>query len=321
MIRVFVFPVLSTFAASYATVVLAQAPMAVHQLQGEYCTALAPDGWSITAENPAGGAFGADLKRADGAAGAGYLIHGVPAAMRSGWYGASYGTPEQAVMTTLTQGGTFSVRCEPPLEVLPGTSVKLMECQNATLGLTGLTMYQVYPMHDGGYVLVMRTACAASAGWEEYGATAAAVARSIRCSVPLRPSAADWTSESPGARARGEDEGDSGYSQWLEMENYHDPSTGQNYWVSPSRDWNENGPQGPGYYTSIGNDIRLFESGYSCPSCTPKAATDDIKNLSGIHAGLPEGHAPPRAPLPPCSPYAFPTTCEQGGPPRMARPE
>ncbi|MGH8613514.1 MAG: hypothetical protein ACREYF_16230, partial [Gammaproteobacteria bacterium] len=86
---------------------------------------------------------------------------------------------------------------------------------------------------------------------------------SIRCSVPLRPSAADWTSESPGARARSEGEGDPGYSQWLEMENYHDPSTGQNYWVSPSRDCNENVPQGPGYYTSIGNDTRLLESGYS----------------------------------------------------------
>ncbi len=57
--------------------------------------------------------------------------------------------------------------------------------------------------------------------------------------------------------------GGSGYSQWLEMENYHHPSTGQNYWVSPSRDWNENGPQGPGYYTSIGNDTKLLESGYS----------------------------------------------------------
>ncbi|MGH8651749.1 MAG: hypothetical protein ACREYE_05990 [Gammaproteobacteria bacterium] len=112
-------------------------------------------------------------------------------------------------------------------------------------------------------VLVMRTAGTASAGWEEYGATAAAVARSIRCNVPLRPSGADWTSESPSARARGEDEGDPGYSRWLEMENYHDASTGQNYWVSPSRDWNENGPQGPGYYTSIGNDTRLLESGYS----------------------------------------------------------
>jgi len=38
MIRVFVFPVLSTVAAGYATVALAQAPMAVHQLQGTYCT-------------------------------------------------------------------------------------------------------------------------------------------------------------------------------------------------------------------------------------------------------------------------------------------
>ncbi|MGH8653061.1 MAG: PilC/PilY family type IV pilus protein [Gammaproteobacteria bacterium] len=37
----------------------------------------------------------------------------------------------------------------------------------------------------------------------------------------------------------------------------------------------------------------MFAATISCPSCTPKAATDDIKNLSGIHAGLPEGHALP----------------------------
>ncbi|MGH8654380.1 MAG: hypothetical protein ACREYE_20425, partial [Gammaproteobacteria bacterium] len=39
-----------------------------------------------------------------------------------------------------------------------------------------------------------------------------------------------------------------------------------------------------------GVPARIFAATISCPSCTPKAATDDIKNLSGIHAGLPEGH-------------------------------
>ncbi|MGH8654033.1 MAG: hypothetical protein ACREYE_18520, partial [Gammaproteobacteria bacterium] len=40
-----------------------------------------------------------------------------------------------------------------------------------------------------------------------------------------------------------------------------------------------------------GVPARIFAATISCPSCTPKAATDDIKNLSGIHAGLPEGHS------------------------------
>lgn len=62
-------------------------------------------------------------------------------------------------------------------------------------------------MHDGGYVLVMRTTGAVSTGWPIYGATAAAVARSIHCNIPLRASGVDWTSESPDARARGENGG------------------------------------------------------------------------------------------------------------------
>ncbi|MGH8653407.1 MAG: hypothetical protein ACREYE_15120, partial [Gammaproteobacteria bacterium] len=47
-----------------------------------------------------------------------------------------------------------------------------------------------------------------------------------------------------------------------------------------------------------GVPARIFAATISCPSCTPKAATDDIKNLSGIHADLPEGHCRPGLCLP-----------------------
>jgi hypothetical protein len=45
------------------------------------------------------------------------------------------------------------------------------------------------------------------------------------------------------------------------MENYHDSSTGQNYWVNPSNDWNETGPRGPGYYVNIGGETRKLDAG------------------------------------------------------------
>jgi hypothetical protein len=47
------------------------------------------------------------------------------------------------------------------------------------------------------------------------------------------------------------------------MEHYHDPRTGENYWVSPATDYRENGPQGPGYYVGVGGEQRKLQSGRS----------------------------------------------------------
>jgi len=83
--------------------------------------------------------------------------------------------------------------------------------------------------------------------------------------VPLRPSTADFTTglSSSGSRRPAADEGDSEYSPWLGMEHYHDPRTGENYWVSPATDYRENGPQGPGYYVGVGGEQRKLQSGRS----------------------------------------------------------
>jgi hypothetical protein len=108
----------------------------------------------------------------------------------------------------------------------------------------------------------MRTAAAAPQEWPRVSEMASAVLRSIRCNIPLRPSTADWASPSSGSREqKRKKEADSEYSQWLGMENYHDTSTGQNYWVSPSTDWSEAGPRGPGYYVNIGGEPRKLEAG------------------------------------------------------------
>jgi hypothetical protein len=239
----------------------AQAPLQAQTLRGRYCTALAPKGWSITGENAAGSAFGADFASADGSALASYWIVGVPPEMRSSpWYGRWYATPQDAVMATLTRMGTVPIQCGPPTS--PAQGLALMECRNAQV--TGLALYQVHPMANGGYVLVMRTAGATPARWARDGAMASAVARSVRCNVPLKPSTADFTTGLSGSgKSRRKSEGDSGYSRWLEMEHYHDARTGENYWVSPSRDWRENGPQGPGYYASAGGELRKLEPGRS----------------------------------------------------------
>lgn len=256
----------STLARAACTLLLAataqaQAPLPVQPLRGQYCSAQAPRGWSVIGERAAGSSFGADLASADGGALASYWIVGVAPEMRSSpWYGRWYATPHAAALATLSQLGTVPIQCGAPTAPAPGLS--MMECRSAQA--VGLALYQVHPAGRGGFVLVMRTAGTAPARWARDGAIASAVARSIRCNVPLRPSTADFTSGLSGSgKARRKAEGDSGYSRWLGMEHYHDASTGENYWVSPSRDWRENGPQGAGYYVGAGGDLRKLEPGRS----------------------------------------------------------
>jgi hypothetical protein len=137
-----------------------------------------------------------------------------------------------------------------------------MACQSQAL--KGLVAYKVFGMGDGSYVALVRTAGSPHAMWGRYGVEATAVARSVQCQVPLLPSRTKSDMPAPPKKGkRGREEGDSEYSPWLGMEHYHDTTTGENYWVSPSSDWNETGPQGPGYYTKIGNDVRKLEPGLS----------------------------------------------------------
>ena len=241
--------------------VAAQGPMKVQSRSGKHCKALAPPDWSFTGENPAGSAFGADMQRSDGQALASYFIVGVSGDMRtSPTYGRWYATPQAAAMATLTQMGRLPVQCGQPGSPIQGLS--LMRCQ--TPQFVGVALYQVFPMAGNGFVLVMRTAGATPSVWQRDAELASAVSRSIRCSVPLKPTSFDYTSGPPNStKRRGESGGKSDYSRWSGMENAHDPATGQNYWAEAGKDWRENGPKGPGYYVNIGGEERLLTLGRS----------------------------------------------------------
>lgn len=234
------------------------AGVAVDAIHGRYCTAAAPPDWSVTAENPSGSAFGADFARRDGAGLASYMIFGVPPEMRaSPVYQQWYATPEQGVMAQLTQFGARAMNCSRPSAL--GAGYMTMDCQ--TPGLHGIAAYKVYDTGNGGYVVVLRTAGAPDPNWNRMRAEATAVARSVQCQVPL--TSGRYESPLPsasGKRTRGDD-GDSEYSPWLGMETYHDRATGQNYWVSPTHDWDDVGPQGPGYYVTTGSEVRKLEPG------------------------------------------------------------
>jgi hypothetical protein len=257
------FRLIASLACTFATFsVAAQGPVSVQARGGRLCNALAPADWSFTGENPAGSAFGADMQRADGKVVASYFIVGVSGELRaSPTYGRWYATPQQAAMASLTQLGRLPVQCGAPSSPAPGLS--LMQCR--TPQYVGLALYQAFPMQGNGFVLVMRTAGAVPALWPREAAQAAAVARSIRCNVPLRPASFDYTSgnASSGKARRGKAEGDSDYSRWSGMESVHDPATGQNYWAEAGRDWRANGPKGPGYYANVNGEERLLATGRS----------------------------------------------------------
>ena len=129
---------LSVTFMAYATTSLAQ--VHVQTIRGRFCTAAAPAGWTVTAENPTGSAFGADLTRSGGAAVASYLIFGVPAQMRSSpYYQQWYVTPERAVMAHLTQFGSKPMNCDRPAELLAGSGYMGMACQSQALKDWSLT--------------------------------------------------------------------------------------------------------------------------------------------------------------------------------------
>ena len=254
---------LAVVVAAWLAAAAAQAALPVQPQRGEHCAALAPKGWSFTGESPAGSSFGADLMRADGRAGASYFLVGVAPGMRSDPnYARWYATPHQAALATLSRLGSVAVQCEPPSVPLPG--LQLMQCR--TPQFVGVAVYQVFPMADNGYVLAMRSAYTAPGQWARDGEVASAAARSMRCNVPFKPRSFDYTSQPPsaGKSPKGKGNADSQYSRWLGMEHYHDSGTGQNYWVSPSTDWNDNGPRGPGYYyLNVGGEQRKLEPGRS----------------------------------------------------------
>jgi hypothetical protein len=234
------------------------APTQVGAFHGQYCRSMGPRGWAVIAENPQRVAFGADLLSADGKAAASYAIFGAGSLNPI----RGYENPDRAVASNLSRFGQEQVRFGRRMQL----DQNVFAIPYQTGQAEGMAFWQVIPMQAGGAMVVMRTAYAASGHWRERGAEASAVARSLRCNVPSVPAPPDppALNHKPAAASGGEEgESDSLYNQWLDKEYFHNPKSGENYWVSPSSDYQQTGPQGPGYYATYGNDVIKLESGYA----------------------------------------------------------
>ncbi len=237
-------------------------PTAVQLVRGKYCVAYAPQGWRVTAENPQRIAFGADMLSGNGLAHAGFSVTGGGAtAARRG-----VETPERAIANSLSGGGRWPTRFGQRRQL--GQNVFLIEYQNSVS--RGVLWYEVFPAGRGSFVIVARQANSAPNVWDRVGAEASAVARSMHCQVPSVPPGPDPPGLNPKPKSKQPSGGESGsgeentyYNQWLDKEYYHNAETGENFWVSPSHDWVNDGPEGPGYYAQHGNKIVKLAPGYS----------------------------------------------------------
>ena len=176
--------------------------------------------------------------------------------------GPGFETPGRAVAASLSNFGTLQVQFGAHRQLAP--NVFLLEYTTPTNH--GVAFYQVIPAGAEGAMVVMRQAgTSISPGqWESRGPEAMAVARSLVCQVPIVPAGPD----PPGLNANSigsnnGEEADTLYNTWLEREYYHNPHSGENYWVSPSENYSQTGPDGPGYYATYGGNLIKLAPGYS----------------------------------------------------------
>ncbi len=105
------------------------------------------------------------------------------------------------------------------------------------------------------YALPMTFALTRAELWDRSGLMVARVAATIRCSATLvarAQSGPDLGGSESSSSAKDANGSDAGYNPQLGTEEVHDPDTGQNYVVSPSTNWSDTGPAGPGYYAPKG---------------------------------------------------------------------
>ncbi len=231
-------------------------PVRVLINQPRNCLAIAPMNWIIYGATSKGNAL--DMATADGSMAAGYLVDGIPGQLAAA-YSHLYATPEMYIHNSLSLGGRAQVAYGQPTrdDAMGYTWLPFEVAEPGALGepARGVLLYRVWaplPGDPAGYIVVIRRAQAARSLWQSQGALAIAVALSIRCTVQLQPTG-----------GRDDDRVESTYNQQLGMEYAHDPATGENYWVSPGADWQNVGPQGPGYYKRSGNELRKLAPGRS----------------------------------------------------------
>lgn len=234
--------------------------------QTGHCSAFAPRDWSFWT-NPQ--ASTAEALSADKTMYAGWGVTQINRAMQP-FYGDLYGDSETSIRFLTNQ--ILGVLLSDPSGMRTSSSPRpflnyftLRSLESAKH--TGLVFYKIYPSpNPQGYIESVYWALANRSQGKQGLRTAAGVAVSIRCVTQLIPVRYDSPGSGKGKPARpgcGYGGNLRGYNKELGTQYAHSLTTGENFLLDPSTQWNETGPNGPGYYRKVGNSHEKLDLGRS----------------------------------------------------------
>lgn len=238
-------------------------PLSVQQTQ--HCSALTPAGWSLQS-NPQASTL--EALSPDRSMYAGWGVTSIDRSMEP-YYGPMYGDPDTSIQYMVNQilgslGDAGGMRYTGAPESFLNNYFTLRRFDSAAN--TGLVFYKVYPGYtypqtyiESFYVAIANKAQAGAAL-----PVAGGVAVSIRCQTQLIPVRYDPPGRGKGGNSpRGCGYGGElkGYNKELGWQYAHSASTGENFLLDAATQWQENGPQGAGYYRSSGNSYEKLELG------------------------------------------------------------
>jgi hypothetical protein len=258
---VFAFALTSAPAPSLAA--LPSRGIALSVKQTDYCSALVPAGWNISS-NAQGSALDADS--GDRTSYAGWGVLQVNRGMQQ-FYGGMYGDPQtsmQTIANTVVRakfGDPNGIRyTSAPRSFLKYFLLRTFASQRAN----GVVFYHLYPVADpNSYIESFYMAVNSNSVPLSRRSIAQAVAVSIRCRTQLVYHAADSSGDRGGSKPNGcGGEGNlRGYNKELGWQYAH--TNGGTNKLFDLSDWRENGPQGAGYYATVGNSLEKLELGRS----------------------------------------------------------
>jgi hypothetical protein len=241
-------------------------PVALSPLENRFCRGEAPSGWIIADQDPNGTSF--TLATRDRGSVAAYGIVGISSGHAAGFYGPQFTQPSAFAAYLASVAGGMPVN--PAAAPKPLGPMHIFPVQGH--GATGHVIYATYPLpaDPGGYIISVRIALARSAADAR---TASAVAATISCMAQLRPPPGGYFQVEAGksdvatserCKSGDCDESDLAgtYNAQLGTGYVHSES-GENFLVDVTRDYSENGPEGPGYYKQVGNRMEKLQPGRS----------------------------------------------------------
>ena len=237
--------------------------------QTPHCSAYAPSDWTAGSD-PQASAL--DLQSGDGTLYAGWGVTTIDRAMER-YYGPMYGAPETSIRTLagMVVGKLFAdpggVRFAGAAEPFLG----FFTLRHFTSSRTqGVVFYHVYPgASPQVYTESVYFAIADASLPAARRAVASGVAVSIRCATQLvpvsNPAPSHAGSKKQPRPGCGGEANLRGYNQQLGTQYAHS-AAGTNFLFDIS-DWRETGPEGPGYYKTLGNTLTKLETGRSDDGC------------------------------------------------------